>query len=350
MHVRIKNWRCIKEIKFDLSKINIFLGRNATGKSSLAYALYFFSKSARLGIDETIKLLYNNITKIIRIENDDLCYPASVCIDDYCIELKPKLEDKYSDLGETRLKVLLRELESEEIEKMKKSPKWTEEYLLPSIRLACLQTLSIIQREVIKSKHIHKLAIEINEKIKELPLPNQGLVFLFDLDRAISKGKLSISSKMGYIMKVELLLPYLTLEIIDPYTDLELPFEDSPDGLADQALIGLILDRASKNSLIVIEEPEIYKNPVFQFEIMEKISEIAIRKNLTIVMTTHSEIIPLSIAKLVEVGKVTPSDVRIYYLMRSREEPWTKIKKIDVYEDGTLEELPDSEKITALLF
>ena len=44
MHIKIKNWRCIKEIEFDLSKINIFLGQNATGKLSLAYALYFLSK------------------------------------------------------------------------------------------------------------------------------------------------------------------------------------------------------------------------------------------------------------------------------------------------------------------
>ncbi len=346
MHVKIKNWRCIKEIEFDLSKINLFLGQNATGKSSLAYALYFFSKASKIGVDKTIELLYNNITRIIRIENDAPCYPASVCIDDHCIELKSK--HRYSDLGEDRLEALLRELEREEIEKMKKSPKWTEEYLLPSIRLACLQILRIIQKEVIGSGH--KLAIEINEKIKELPLPNQGLVFLFDLDRAISKGKLSISSKMGYIMKVELLLPYLTLEIIDPYTDLKLSLEDAPDGQADQALIDLILDRTSKNSLIVIEEPEIYKNPVLQFELMKEISEIAINKNLTVVMTTHSEIIPLSIAKLVEVGKIKPEDVKIYYLTRSKEDPWTKIKNIKVYEDGTLEELPDSEKITTHLF
>ena len=67
-------------------------------------------------------------------------------------------------------------------------------------------------------------------------------------------------------------------------------------------------------------------------------------------MTTHSEIIPLSIAKLVESEKISKDDVKIYYLMRSKENPWTEIKEIKVYENGTLEELPDSEKITAYLF
>lgn len=51
MLVKIKNWRCIKKIEFDLSKINIFLGQNATGKSSLAYALYFLSKAPKIGIE-----------------------------------------------------------------------------------------------------------------------------------------------------------------------------------------------------------------------------------------------------------------------------------------------------------
>ncbi len=79
MHVKIKNWRCIKEIEFDLSRINIFLGQNATGKSSLAYALYFFSKSARLGVKKTLDILYNNdIKKIVRIEGEKPCYPAEV--------------------------------------------------------------------------------------------------------------------------------------------------------------------------------------------------------------------------------------------------------------------------------
>ena len=102
--------------------------------------------------------------------------------------------------------------------------------------------------------------------------------------------------------------------------------------------------------MIVIEEPEIYKNPVFQFEMMEKIVDLAVKKDLTVIITSHSEIIPLSIAKLVEEDKLKPDDVRIYYLTRSKEEPWTKIRKIEVYENGTLEELPDSEEVTARLF
>ncbi len=191
--------------------------------------------------------------------------------------------------------------------------------------------------------------------IEELPLFPPAQVFFSDLNRALTGYRIepikrSLKSLGNYVVEITPLMSLFAFTVQDPFTEHKISAEIAPDGQIDQMLIDIILERSLDYGLIVIEEPEIYKNPVFQFEMMEKISEIAIRKNLTIVMTTHSEIIPLSIAKLVEVGKVTPSDVKIYHLMRSREEPWTKIKKIDVYEDGTLEELPDSEKITALLF
>ncbi len=81
MHVRIKNWRCIKEIEFDLSKINIFLGRNATGKSSLAYALYFFSKAPRIGVEKALQMLYGlDARSVVRVENETLCYPVEILL------------------------------------------------------------------------------------------------------------------------------------------------------------------------------------------------------------------------------------------------------------------------------
>jgi len=210
-------------------------------------------------------------------------------------------------------------------------------------------TRSIPFYDEVRKLIISIILVEQEDGKRVLDLGSSTAKFLLDLDRVVGK---SLQLDHGdYIISITPQMAYLTLKIVDPYnTSLILPPEEAPDGKTDYMLIKFVLNNALKNSLIVIEEPEIYKNPLFQFEMMDEISKLALDKNLTVVMTTHSEIIPLSIAKLVEVGKLKPDDVRIYYLTRSKEEPWTKIRKIDVYEDGTLEELPDSEKITAQLF
>jgi len=340
MQVKIRNWRCIEKVDFDLSRINIFLGQNATGKSSLAYALYFLSKAPKIGIEKTLNMLYGfNSKSVVRIEGSNLCYPAEIVADDFFVKIERKLPISASD----------------------RSP-WNDEYLLPSKRVAYFQALRFLPKlaEEIQKKPDSKAVIPfviglLKPIIEELPLFPPAQVFFSDLNRALTGYKIepmrgSLRSLGDYIVEVTPLMSLFAFTVHDPFTNYKIPAEMAPDGQVDQMLIDIILERSLENSLIVIEEPELCKNPVFQLEMMENISEFAVNKNLTIVITSHSEIIPLAIAKLVENGKLKPDDVRIYYLTRSKEEPWTKIKKIEVYENGTLEELPDSEKVTALLF
>jgi len=339
MNAKIRNWRCIKEANFDLARINIFLGQNATGKSSLAYALYFLSKVVKYDFKKLLTMLYGcELKDIVRKERNKRCYPVEVSVG--------KSFAKFG--GRTR-------------ETPDESP-WNDEFLLPSRRVAYFQALRVlpkIAREVQKSpdssSFLPLVVGFIKPILEELPLFPPAQVFFTDLNKALTGYRIEpirgdLKSLGGYVVEISPLLSLIEFTVRDPYTNLKLPPEMAPDGQVDALLINLILEKATENSLIVIEEPEIYKNPVYQFEIMEKILDRAINKNLTVVITTHSEIIPLSITKLVGEGNVSADDVRIYYLERTKEEPWTSVRKINVYEDGTLEELPDSEKITACLF
>jgi energy-coupling factor transporter ATP-binding protein EcfA2 len=341
MQVQIKNWRCIEEVEFDLSKINIFLGQNATGKSSLAYALYLLSKAPKNGVEKTLNMLYGlDVGNLVRVESGNKVYPAEIKTSDYHLII----DKKRIHIPDSKLKL------------------WSDEFLLPSRRVAYFQALRFLPRIVREfekkpeSKTWIPLVISFFKPIiEELPLFPPAQIFFSDLNRVLTGYRIepikgSLKSLGDYLVEITPLMSLFTFMIRDPFTELELPAEISPDGQVDQMLVDLVLGRCPKESLIVIEEPEIYKNPVFQFEMMEKIVDLAVKKDLTVIITSHSEIIPLSIAKLVEEGKLKPDDVRIYYLTRSKEEPWTKIRKIEVYENGTLEELPDSEEVTARLF
>jgi len=131
MHVKIKNWRCIKEIEFDLSKINIFLGQNATGKSSLAYALYLLSKAPRIGVEKILNMLYSNIKNSIRTQNSRLYYPTEISLNNNHFYVKIIGDD----LG-LQFKYTCSE----------NSP-WKEEYLLPSTRVAYIQIFKFLMMQ-----------------------------------------------------------------------------------------------------------------------------------------------------------------------------------------------------------
>jgi AAA15 family ATPase/GTPase len=44
VEVYIQNWRCVEELKLSLGRINVFMGPNASGKSSVAYAVYLAAR------------------------------------------------------------------------------------------------------------------------------------------------------------------------------------------------------------------------------------------------------------------------------------------------------------------
>ena len=67
-------------------------------------------------------------------------------------------------------------------------------------------------------------------------------------------------------------------------------------------------------------------------------------------MTTHSDILLHAVAKAVEEKRISHEHVSVYYLYRDHQEIWSRARKLEVYEDGTLEELPDVEEVIARLF
>lgn len=121
----------------------------------------------------------------------------------------------------------------------------------------------------------------------------------------------------------------------------------APDGIVDFSIFDVTTQRIPENSLVVIEEPEIYKNPLRLMEFTENIVERVLDKKLTLITTTHSDIPLTTMAKLVREENLKAKDVKIYYFKR---DPWAQISEIRLYEDGTLEHLPDAEELITRLF
>ena len=340
MRVKISNWRCIENLELELGRINLFIGRNGTGKSSCAYALYFLSKAVKWqNIDTILMYLYGyNIEKLIRIDNDRPCYPMNIEVDDMSLHAYIEDDEVKVDFSKESL--------------------WSDEYILPSRRLAYIQVTEIISRIMSEMKPSEReffgpmLAGFIRPFLEKLPLFPPAPAFLNDLTRAVTglevlpvKGGLKTTG--SFVLRVVPLISMFNFIFEDKYTQLKFPLGLSPDGQIDVSLISTIIQKALKGSLVVIEEPDICKNPLAQIELTRFIAKAANKKNLTIVMTTHSEIMPLALTKLVEDKILLPKDIKIYYFKRK---PWTRTRLIKVYDDGTLEGLPDSEEATVKLF
>jgi hypothetical protein len=338
--LKVVNWRCIEDLELELGRINIFIGRNSTGKSSLAYAIYFASKSARAENPRSIlfQMYGHDFNEVARLVENKPQFPISIKIDDSEFSVNKKEQEL-------------------NINKLPSSP-WAGEFLLPSKRVNYIQILMLLPKIMsqLKSKPeaalIGSFAGFLVELLKTLPLFPPFGIFAIDYLGALTGLRLvPVKGGLGdigsYIVNIHPLFSLVELTFQDPYTNLQLPPELAPDGLIDFGIFDSMMEKISENSLVVIEEPEIHKNPLMVKDFTEHIVRRVLNKKTTLIMTTHSDIPLITIGKLVSEKVLKPEEIKIYYFKR---DPWSKISEVKVYGDGTLESLPDTEELITHLF
>lgn len=338
VRVEVANWRCVERVELELARLNVFIGRNSTGKSSLAYSIYFASRSARdLEPSWMLLQLYGcSFDQVARLTEGGPQYPIVVRAGDQELVVE----------GEGRV-----------ASRFSRSP-WADEYLLPSRRVDYLHILAFLPRLLRELKaRPEELRVAgslfgwVLEALKALPILPPFGAFAMDYARALTGLHIGpveggLDGVGAYAVALHPLMTLMEFTAHDPYTKLRLPIELGPDGLADLLLLDTVTQRAPKGSLVVIEEPEIHKSPLMVVELTERIVERALNRELTLIMTTHSDIPLAAMSRLVSEGRLRPHDVRVYYFKR---EPWTQAVPIEVRSDGTIE-LPDAEELIARLF
>lgn len=350
INLKVVNWRCIEDLKLKLARLNIFVGPNSTGKSSLAYAIYLASKSRTSDPQILLTQLYGyGFDKIARFYDNKPQFPISIKIKDSEFSVKPQLSQNKE------------KIETFEITRLAISP-WVDEFLLPSRRVAYVQILMLLPKiiEMLRTKPEVEAATRtlggwvggFFELFKALPILPPFSVFASDYTRALTGIRTELlkgeSRESGsYIMSISPLFSLINFVVQDQYIKLQLPPELAPDGLLDFTIFDSMIQKVPENSLVVIEEPEIHKNPRMVVEFTEHIVKTVLNKKLTLIMTTHSDIPLITIAKLVAEKMLKVNDIKTYYFKR---DPWTKLSEIKFYEDGTIENLPDTEELIARLF
>jgi energy-coupling factor transporter ATP-binding protein EcfA2 len=350
LHLHVENWRCIERLDLELSKVNVFIGPNSSGKSSLAHVIYLLAKAPRVkSIKDLIKRLYGlDVDYVVRRGCNGPCYPAVI---------RATWSNKEAELRiETPESITIN------------GALWSSAYLLSSQRVDLFKLYQSITSIVLSkelSKESHETTKYITERsaisfIYSLILaflgafhPATSLFFeeLMSLKELYHIGKIIESKDVGSLIYEAIpLILARDHKYIDPYISVELPANAAPDGIVDVGLIEEFSTRAESDSLMVIEEPENYKHPVKLIETINKMINVVLEKKLTLILTTHNDLVLHAIAKAVEKKQLKPGDVAIYYLERGADKPWTNARRIAIYEDGTFEEIPHLDKVISLVF
>jgi predicted ATPase len=97
-----------------------------------------------------------------------------------------------------------------------------------------------------------------------------------------------------------------------------------------------------KETVIIIEEPESHLHPYAHAQLAQLFFDsIASDKNKRYLFETHSQNFVLRMRRLVAEGKLKPDDIALYYVDYDEDENVSKLEKIKVNEDGSVEKWPE---------
>jgi predicted ATPase len=128
-----------------------------------------------------------------------------------------------------------------------------------------------------------------------------------------------------------------SLLVTDPNTKLSVNITDVGFGISQ--LLPIIVEGiyADKGSILLIEHPEIHLHPKAQAELMDLFIDIA-KDDKQLIVETHSDHLIFRLQRRIAEGELSCDDVVIYSFETTGE--GTKITKVKLNEDGTIEDWP----------
>ena len=113
----------------------------------------------------------------------------------------------------------------------------------------------------------------------------------------------------------------------------EIPLEQSGNAL--KSILFLLSDvLRSKDSVIILEEPENKLHPKIQGNLIELLAGLAVDKNNKIIIETHSEHFILRIQKLIREKKIKLENIAINYVYLDEDGEGSKIDQMQLNDNG----------------
>lgn len=320
--VEITGFKGIHHLIIHPKQINILVGKNNTGKTSILEAI-----NCTLGANKNMMERYDpHLTSLINVNEKE----AKVLI-------KMENENKFLLLSKPELNEIVPEFKKQIMDKMKSIPllrsnnkkEWLKAEELFDKLLSKPELISEIEKMSIKIsgsestfylfpftslmlREIEPLIDFVNKEISHMPMKDY-FPFLFTRSfRPTDKGEkpltfiktLTISGSVitssdkskindieNYLKKRKILdnLERFDLDKLLFKTngvEYEIPFSFMGDGF--KALVGLIARTSNETKIILLEEPETHMHPAYIKEIIRQIINFAMEKNIQFFITTHN--------------------------------------------------------------
>lgn len=122
-------------------------------------------------------------------------------------------------------------------------------------------------------------------------------------------------TKLGVASRVEVVRPapgYAGITVQDIRTGRRDNLADVGFGVSQVLPIIVHLATAPRNSLVLIEQPELHLHPETQGALVDVLLDLAEERNLVLLVESHSENMLLRLRRYVAAGRVGPDEARIY--------------------------------------
>lgn len=371
--LKVRSFRCIKEITLDIAPITLLYGPNGSGKSSILYAPFVFKNivvNPNQTIDTFFNLLFGNLggfDQVVHLHDpnnridievtsiDDskreLIYGVSLGKKDgrFWIKLPEKIDlvlpvtFPYPINAQKQQVVKINETEVNVqwngITASASGQPYTTEAVEAAQKLLntlnkCTEILRMLDIIPIR-RGFSKPHYSASQMSPNYLLTEDEAATLLGTDRYLEgEVKAKFRNIFGKIFEVrpQLGTALFYLQVTD---DFGMTNELINDGFGLNQTVYILTKVLRKNvSSLLLEEPEIHLHPSAQNKLAKIFAEIVKEEKKTLIIETHSEIIVSAFLALVAEGYLTPQDVKCYFLHKPKRE--TIIEEQTINEKGQI--------------
>lgn len=123
--------------------------------------------------------------------------------------------------------------------------------------------------------------------------------------------------------------------------------DSAGSGVVSTFPIVATMHRVEPGGTLTIEEPEAHMEPMRQLRLVNEIVHAALKRNINLVLTTHSDFVIHAILGMVHNAVITPADLGLYYFRR-KHGSYTNVEKITVNSAGEAEQELFDEALDAI--
>ena len=327
----INYFKCFEKLSLDWKKLNIISGENSTGKSTVIQAILLLAQAQEYTSGNVLNGKYEQMGQIIDIKN---IYKRG----------RININAEYDNGNEKQFV-----LEYDDInEKWKISiPDKMDIIYLSAERIGVQNEYHINTQELYRIGVRGEYAFDFLSKNKHENLREEKF--------AIREAGLNLGNQVDYWLNY--IAGYtVQAEAIDGTTIVKVAYREKDSvkdlrpchvGTGVSYLAGVIIAALSctRDSLFIVENPEIHLHPGAQSRFVEFFAFLA-SKGLQVIMETHSDHILNGIRLCAKHNMIDPDIVRLYYFSRKKAdtEEYSSIPVIDnpvLYKDGRLSFWPE---------